>query len=649
MLRTRALPVSSATSRSNDDLLPEPGRFDADRGEALSTVETAIAAAGGRARAAPSPVRVLGRYLLLERLGSGGFGEVFRAQDELLRRQVAVKRIPCEPEGIGERAAREAHAAARLSHPAIVALYEAIEQDGCFYLTSELVQGQTLARLVAQDALCDQQILEIGLALCDALRHAHNRGVIHRDVKPQNILVPDEPVDRSGVAKLTDFGGARLDGEEALTATGDVLGTLAYMAPEQSEGQPAGPQADLYSLALVLYEALTGENPVRAATPAATVRRIGSDLPSLRRRRRDLPRELTDAVDRALASDPKDRGDIAELSAALRIALGPAVEPDRQHEQTFEPQRAGHEQTDDPIGSAATSIGPQLRATAVTPREPPLDLAPEQRSHHNMRAPIERHSQPASESRSVATARPSIWLPSLPRLAWVAAAIALPAWQAIGGRSGLALLLCAAALPLLVAMPRRANVGWLAPALGPLLGMLGLAAAFPAIASLPSSLRTRAWLGALGYWWLCLAQVGLRRGLAPAIAFSTGFPSANAGNAWARPDWESSLSGTAHAIGPLLSPAMLAGAALWALGAALAPWLVRRRGVAIDLPLAGLWSAAMLAGPALLAGILQTGSSAPAPPASAIVGAVLGALLLVAGALGADPPYRGYAAEPPHA
>jgi serine/threonine protein kinase len=630
------LPVSSATSRSNDDLLPDAGRFGADRGEALTTVDTAIAAAGGGGRAAP--VRVLGRYLLLQRLGSGGFGEVFRAQDELLRRQVAVKRIPCEPDGIGERAAREAQAAARLSHPAIVALYEATEQDGCFYLTSELVQGQTLARLVAQDALSDEEILEIGLALCDALRHAHGRGVIHRDVKPQNILVPDEPVDRSGVAKLTDFGGARLDGEEALTATGDVLGTLAYMAPEQSEGEPAGPQADLYSLALVLYEALTGENPVRAATPAATVRRIGSELPSLRRQRRDLPRELTDGIDRALMGDPEDRGDLTELAAALRLGLGLgfAAKADGGHEQEpFEPEPSRHDAYD-PIGSAATSIGPQLHAVRAVPR-------------HHSRSPIEQQLQPGPEGRSAASPRPSIWLPSLPRLVWAAAAIALLAWQALGGDFGLPLLLAAGALPLLLAMPRRASLGWLAPALAPLLGLVGLAAAFPAVASLPSAPRTRAWLGALGYWWLCLAQVGLQRGLAPAVAFSTGFPSANAGSAWARPGWERSPTAAAHAIGPLLSPAMLAGAALWAFGAVLAPWLVRKRGVALDLPLAGLWSAAMLVGPALIAGILQAGSSTPVPPASAILGAVLGALLLVLGALGVDPPYRGYAAEPPHA
>jgi hypothetical protein len=634
--------VSSATSRSKHDLLPEGGRVAGRDAEAFRTVDTVIAAADSQGRA--TPLRVLGRYRLLERLGSGGFGEVFRAQDELLRRQVAVKRIPIEADGIGERAAREAHAAARLSHPAIVALYEAAEQDGCFYLTSELVEGQTLARLVAQDVLSDEEIVEIGLVLCDALIHAHSRGVIHRDVKPQNIIVPDDPADCSGVAKLTDFGGARLDGEVALTATGDVLGTLAYMAPEQSEGRQAGPQADLYSLALVLYEALCGENPVRAATPAATVRRIGSDLPSLRSRRSDLPRDLIDAIDRALLAAPEDRGSLAELAGAARRALGDRSK--RGGERLEEPwgqELSRATGVHDPVGSAWTSIGPQLRSGAAREQQP----AAHARSWTAVLGADGDELPVAVEARG--SQRLGAWLPSLPRLVWVAAVLALLGWQAASGRAGLALLLLAGTLPLLAAMPSRASVGWLLPALAPMLGLAGLASAFPAFASFPVRPRMRAWLGALGYWWLCLAQVGLGRGLAPAPGFSSGFPAGNAGNAWARPGWESSLSASAHAIGPLLSPAALVGAVLWALGAVLAPWLIRGRGAGIDLLLAGIWSAALLAGPGLLESFLQAGSAAATVPAGAILGAILGALVLVMSASRAHPPYRGYAAEPPHA
>ena len=135
---------------------------------------------------------MLDRYRLLERLGAGGFGVVWRAHDELLHREVAVKRVLLGPDGgRSSGRTREALAAARLAHPAIVALYEACAVEDAFYLISELVDGETLARLIAEDALEDEEVLEIGVALAGALAHAHARGVIHRDIKPQNVLVPD--------------------------------------------------------------------------------------------------------------------------------------------------------------------------------------------------------------------------------------------------------------------------------------------------------------------------------------------------------------------------------------------------------------------------------------------------------------------------
>src|SRR5207302_4638076 len=156
-----------------------------------------------------------------------------------------------------------------------------------------------------------------GIALVDALDHAHRRGVVHRDVKPQNVMVPARPESATGVAKLTDFGIALLVGDEPLTRTGDVVGTLAYMAPEQAEGRRVGPGADVYALALVLYEVLAGAHPVRGAGPADTARRLGAVLPSLGRSRRDLPPELTAAIDRALRPASDDRGSLADLRAAL--------------------------------------------------------------------------------------------------------------------------------------------------------------------------------------------------------------------------------------------------------------------------------------------------------------------------------------------
>ena len=126
--------------------------------------------------------------------------------------------------------------------------------------------------------------MQTGVALCDALIHAHAQGVVHRDVKPSNILVPDRPATAAQIAKLTDFGVARIIGGDTLTRTGDVIGTMAYMAPEQAEGLEAGAPADLYSLALVLYEALTGVNPVGTGAAARRARRLGAYLPPTRRR-----------------------------------------------------------------------------------------------------------------------------------------------------------------------------------------------------------------------------------------------------------------------------------------------------------------------------------------------------------------------------
>src|SRR6478736_9628142 len=250
---------------------------------------------------------ILGRYRLGQRLGAGGFGTVYAATDERLQRAVAVKVIPSGGSSDPTRAQREALAAGRLDHPGIVAIFDAGQDEQARYLVSELVHGRTVDDLSAEGVLSDRDVLRIGLALCGALAHAHERGVVHRDVKPQNVIVPDAPRSAAGVAKLADFGVAHLAGDEPLTRTGDVVGTLAYMAPEQAAGQRVDERADLYSLALVLYEALAGLNPVRARSPAATARRVGTVLPSLRRVRRDLPEELTTAIDRALRPRPDER------------------------------------------------------------------------------------------------------------------------------------------------------------------------------------------------------------------------------------------------------------------------------------------------------------------------------------------------------
>ncbi len=261
---------------------------------------------------------VLNRFLIERRLGSGGFGTVYEAWDGRLERNVAVKAIESRGES-RRRVMREAQAAARLNHPGIVTLYEMGEEDGNALLVTELVDGETLAELSAGGALSDREIGEIGADLCEALDHAHARGVVHRDVKPQNVLVVDG--DGEPRAKLMDFGVARLADAAALTAPGDVVGTLAYMSPEQAEGRAAGPEADVYSLALTLYECWSGENPNRRATPAATARAIGGRHRPLRRLRPDLPRELSESVDAALAARPSRRPPLERLGTAIEDAL----------------------------------------------------------------------------------------------------------------------------------------------------------------------------------------------------------------------------------------------------------------------------------------------------------------------------------------
>src|SRR5947209_11857164 len=267
-------------------------------GETLASgPETLDPTAVTQGRQTPGPARelapVLGRYRLCRRLGAGGFATVWLAWDERLERDVALKLLPRERIASG-RFEREARAAARLNHPGIVVLYEAVVDDEGGYLVSELVRGDTLRDLLEQGRLSDRDVLSAGAGLCDALEYAHGQGVVHRDVKPSNVLMPDAPSTSAEIAKLTDFGVARVIGGDSLTRTGDVVGTTAYMAPEQAEGREVDPSADLYSLALIVYEALTGVNPVRHYGRGG---RRGVHLPDLRSHRRDVPRVLTCAIE----------------------------------------------------------------------------------------------------------------------------------------------------------------------------------------------------------------------------------------------------------------------------------------------------------------------------------------------------------------
>ncbi len=299
--------------------------------------------------------RILGRFTVGERLGRGGNGTVHRAWDERLCRHVAVKAVEGDAAG---RVLREAHAAARLNHPGIVTLYELGSEHGVTYLVSELVAGPNLREHAAAGRVSDRDVAEIGAEVCGALAHAHGNGVVHRDLKPDNILIRARASRRGRVpdarAMLADFGIAAVADEPSLTQTGQVVGTLAYMSPEQAAGDEIGPATDVYSLALSLYELWAGYNPVVASTPAATARRIGSELPSLADVRPELPPALPATIDAALAPEPVDRPGLPELGAALAELAG-GLHPDRPV-----PEPLGAEEEDD--GGRSGSRPPLRRA-----------------------------------------------------------------------------------------------------------------------------------------------------------------------------------------------------------------------------------------------------------------------------------------------
>jgi len=325
---------------------------------------------------------VMERFRLLEQIGSGGMGTVFRAFDERLQRHVAIKEIDADDP---QRVLREAQAAARLNHPGIVTLYELGERGGRALLVSELVPGTTLARAAWE--LSDREVGEIGSDLCDALAHAHARGVVHRDLKPQNVIVRDD--EQGGRrAKLMDFGIARLAGAPTLTEHGEVVGTLAYMSPEQAEGRLAEAPSDVYSLALTLYECWSGTNPVAGLSPAETARRIGRSAPPLRELRPELPAALADTVDACLDPDPGLRPDALELRDSIEEELAllddaPPRTPPADEPVRLRPDRARALRLLAPVAAAAALIalaGPLGVAGAALVLAalmlPPLLLAP---------------------------------------------------------------------------------------------------------------------------------------------------------------------------------------------------------------------------------------------------------------------------------
>ncbi|MER7401920.1 protein kinase [Streptomyces sp. NPDC000070] len=333
-----------------------------------------------------------GRYRLIERIGSGGMGTVWRAYDELVQREVAVKqpRLPGDPEDESHRRAahrlyREARAAARVDHPAAVTIHDVVVEpeeqpdardgridrhrpvgrdgldaldavlDGLPWIVMELVQGESLHEVLRRGPVDAREAARIGLAVLGALRAAHSVGIVHRDVKPANVLLgPHQRV------VLTDFGIAHVQGEESLTAGGEFVGSLEYVAPERMSGRIAGPPSDLWSLGVLLYAAVEGASPFRRAAPEATLAAILAGEPPEPKR----AGPLGPLIARLLVQDPDQRPDAEEVAKALEAAAGPAVAEVPKEALEAEPVREFTEDAGTPRPEEAAE-----QAEATDPRE----------------------------------------------------------------------------------------------------------------------------------------------------------------------------------------------------------------------------------------------------------------------------------------
>ena len=271
--------------------------------------------------AVPQPDTVIdGRYKVLSRLGSGGMADVFLAEDQQLGRKVALKllhgRFAADPDFV-ERFRREAQAAAGLQHPNVVSVYDRGSWDDTYYIAMEYLPGRSLKQLIREEAPLDAvRAIDIALQLLKAARFAHRRGVIHRDLKPHNVIVDD-----NDDAKVTDFGIARA-GASDMTETGSIMGTAQYLSPEQAQGYSVEAPSDLYSIGVVLYEMLTGKVPFDAdAAVTIALKHVSESPRPLRELNPSVPPELEQIVLWTLNKNPQDRpANADELITALQSA-----------------------------------------------------------------------------------------------------------------------------------------------------------------------------------------------------------------------------------------------------------------------------------------------------------------------------------------
>src|SRR5437868_6587910 len=303
-----------------------------------------------------------GRYRIMRKLGSGGMANVYLAEDQELGRRVAIKILNDRHAGdeqFIERFRREAKNAAALSHPNIVSIYDRGEAEGTYYIAMEYLDGRSLKELIVSRGPAPVNVaIDYVRQILAALRFAHRHGIVHRDIKPHNVLV-----DAEGRLKVTDFGIARA-GVSQMTEAGSIIGTAQYLSPEQAKGAPVDQTSDLYSVGVVLYELLTGVVPFSGDTPVEIAMKHLSTLPVPPSEKRGaIPRDLDLTVLRALAKDPAERYQSAEeMDADLeRVLRGAAVSPATEEAAT-----------------AIISRPPPAAVTEITsrPPRPPVPYAP---------------------------------------------------------------------------------------------------------------------------------------------------------------------------------------------------------------------------------------------------------------------------------
>ncbi len=269
-----------------------------------------------------------GRYEIKEERGRGSMGVVYKAYDPQIGRFVALKVLRQDrvtSKAFVDRFLREARAIGKLSHPNIVNIYDIGEDKGTVYITMEFIEGVPLSQLMKEGMLSLEQVLEIGAQTAEALSYAHRRGIVHRDVKPSNVILQPD-----GRVKITDFGIAHIEDPEIpqQTQAGEILGTPAYMSPEQVNGRAVDGRSDLFSLGVVLYEALTGQKPFKGQNIASLFREIVEKTPSPPSSiNPEVPDGVSKVVMRCLAKDPAERpSDGEELARELRDHIGQRAE-----------------------------------------------------------------------------------------------------------------------------------------------------------------------------------------------------------------------------------------------------------------------------------------------------------------------------------